>query len=59
MGFGFCSTLCKEETLGEKIATIHPHKLGATQNQQNVALMPLLVGSSKFKAQCTMHLLLL
>lgn len=52
MGFGFCSALCKEKTAGEKIATIHPHKLGATQKQQNVAFMPLLVNSSKVKAQC-------
>lgn len=36
----------------KKIATIHPHKLGATQNWQNVVLMPWLVNSSKVKAQC-------
>lgn len=42
-----------EETSGEKIAIIHPHKLGTTQKQQNVALMPLLVNSSKVKAHAS------
>lgn len=52
IGFQLHSALCKQETSDEKLSIIHPNKVAATQNVQNVALLILLGNNSKDKAQC-------